>query len=54
MRDGLGRMYVEPDCEGVCSIELTYGSGRETRIARSVAKILGILACVVLAMSLRR
>jgi hypothetical protein len=52
--DGLGQMYVEPDCEGVCTIELTYDGGREIRIARSVATISGILACVVLAMSFRR
>ena len=54
VEDGLGQMYVEPDCDGACSIELTYDGGREMRIARAIAMIAWIVAIAVLAMSFRR
>jgi hypothetical protein len=35
--DGLGLMYIEPNCNGDCRIELGYDGGREMRIARWAA-----------------
>jgi len=35
--DGLGLMYIEPNCNGDCHIELGYDGGREMRIARWAA-----------------
>jgi hypothetical protein len=53
MEDGLGQMYVEPGCEGDCSIELNYDGGVEMSIARGVAAIAWVAALGVFAISFR-
>jgi hypothetical protein len=52
--DGLGQMYIEPNCDGACSIELFYDGGWEMRIAHGAAYTAWMLAFAVLAMHLRR
>jgi hypothetical protein len=36
-RDGLGLLVVEPECNGGCSIELTYDGGIEYRVCRALS-----------------
>jgi hypothetical protein len=51
--DGLGQIYVDPKCNGSCSIELFYDGGREMRIARGVGVTVWILVFGALAFSWR-
>jgi hypothetical protein len=53
-QDGIGQMYIEPHCDGICSIELAYDGGREMRIARGVAWTAWILAFGIIATTFRR
>ena len=32
--DHLGQLVVEPECNGACTVDLTYDGGAEMRIAR--------------------
>ena len=43
-RDAFGLLVLEPECEGRCTIELTYDGGMESRIARLLC-LLGFAAC---------
>ncbi|HWZ29682.1 MAG TPA: hypothetical protein VNX18_00005 [Bryobacteraceae bacterium] len=51
--DGIGQIYIEPKCNGSCSIELFYDGGREMRIARGVGVTAWILAFAAFAFSWR-
>jgi hypothetical protein len=51
--DGIGQIYIEPKCNGSCSIELSYDGGREMRIARGVGVTAWILALGVFLWSSR-
>ncbi len=42
-RDGLGLMLIDPNCDGPCTIRLTYDGGLEMRLAR-LASALAFLA----------
>jgi hypothetical protein len=46
--DGLGQMYVEPACDGVCSVLLDYDGGRELQVARVVCVIAWLIALAIL------
>jgi hypothetical protein len=47
LKDNLGFMYIEPQCSGACSIEMTYDGGAETRIAHWVSAVTAILLLMV-------
>ncbi len=48
-QDALGLMFVSPNCEGECAVNLTYDGGDEQRVLRLVmaAAWLGVLAALV-------
>jgi len=50
MRDGLGLMWLRPDCNGNCEVTLDYDGGWELRLCRwlSWAAIVGILSALLL------
>jgi hypothetical protein len=45
--DALGQMYLEPGCDGRCSVQLTYDGGLEMQVTRTL-QIAGILVSAVL------
>ena len=49
--DGLGQMYIEPNCSGPCSIDLFYDGGLEMRIARWISAAAWIFAIALLIFS---
>ena len=51
LRDGLGLMWLAPDCQGPCEIELDYGGGWELRLSWliSVAAIALLIALPIFA-----
>ena len=51
-RDGLGLMWLRPDCAGLCEIELDYDGGAELRICRWISYI--AIAALILVFPLRR
>jgi hypothetical protein len=51
--DGIGQIYIEPNCEGLCRIELNYDGGAEMRIARGVAVVAWIVALSMIAVGLQ-
>jgi hypothetical protein len=51
--DGIGQMYLEPNCEGLCRIDLSYDGGTEMRIARGVAVAAWILVLGMIAWNYR-
>ena len=51
--DGVGQMYVEPNCNGVCQIQLFYDGGPEMRIVRGVAIAAWILAFIIVVLNFR-
>jgi len=52
--DGIGQMYIEPNCEGVCRIDLNYDGDTEMRITRGVAVAAWIVALCMIAWNFRR
>jgi hypothetical protein len=57
--DHLGQLVVEPNCDGACTVDLTYDGGAEMRIARILSLMtLASVMCAVLravpALALRR
>jgi len=54
-RDGLGLIFLDPQCNGPCELQLTYGWDWEMRICRAASyiAIVGLLAFLALA-ALRR
>jgi hypothetical protein len=51
-RDALGLTIVEPNCNGACTILLSYDGGAERRWTR-VAQIVGVALCVLWPLVLR-
>jgi len=48
-RDGLGLMWLQPDCSGICEIQLDYDGGWELRLCRylSFAAVLLLLSVLL-------
>jgi hypothetical protein len=45
--DGLGHLYIEPGCDGACSVLLDYDGGLEMQVAHVVFAIAWLLAFVI-------
>jgi len=50
-KDGLGLMWLRPECSGPCDVELTYNGGWELRLARWISAI--ATAALVLSLAFR-
>ncbi len=45
VRDGIGLMVIDPQCEGQCIVDLTYDGGLEMQLARA-ACLTALLGCL--------
>jgi hypothetical protein len=52
-RDGIGLMWLQPDCDGECTVELRYNGGTELRLCRWVSGLTLFALAATLAWDLR-